>query len=148
MELILLKDIEGLGDRDDVVTVKNGYGRNYLIPKRMAIVANKRNSNMLKERTRQSDLKTDKMMGQIQAAVTQLEGSSLKVGAKVGTSGKIFGSVTNIQLADAIKKATGLEIDRRKITILEEIKSLGTYKAELDLHKDVKPEIEFEVVAE
>lgn len=148
MELILLKDIEGLGDRDDVVTVKNGYGRNYLIPKRMAIVANKRNSNMLKERTRQSDLRTDKMMGQIQAAVTQLEGSSLKVGAKVGTSGKIFGSVTNIQLADAIKKATGLEIDRRKITILEEIKSLGTYKAELDLHKDVKPEIEFEVVAE
>lgn len=148
MELILLKDIEGLGNRDDVVTVKNGYGRNYLIPKRMAVVANKRNSNMLKERTRQSDLKTEKMMGQIQAAVTQLEGSALKVGAKVGTSGKIFGSVTNIQLADAIKKATGLEIDRRKITILEEIKSLGTYKAELDLHKDVKPEIEFEVVAE
>ena len=148
MELILLKDIEGLGNRDDVVTVKNGYGRNYLIPKRMAIVANKRNSNMLKERTRQSDMRTDKMMGQIQAAVTQLESSSLKVGAKVGTSGKIFGSVTNIQLADAIKKATGLEIDRRKITILEEIKSLGTYKAELDLHKDVKPEIEFEVVAE
>lgn len=148
MELILLKDIEGLGNRDDVVTVKNGYGRNYLIPKRMAVVANKRNSNMLKERTRQSDLKTEKMMGQIQAAVTQLEGSALKVGAKVGTSGKIFGSVTNIQLADAIKKATGLEIDRRKITILEEIKSLGTYKAELDLHKDVKPEIEFEVIAE
>ncbi len=148
MEIILLTDIEGLGRRDDVVTVKNGYGRNYLIPKRMAVVANKRNSNMLKERTRQSDLKTEKMMGKIRAAVSQLEGSALQVGAKVGTSGKIFGSVTNIQLADAIKKATGLEIDRRKITIIDEIKELGTYKAELDLHKDVKPEIEFTVVAE
>jgi len=148
MEIILLKDIEGLGVRDDVVTVKNGFGRNFLIPKRMAVVANKRNANMLKERVRQSDMKTEKMLGEIRQAVSSLEGSSLKVGAKVGTSGKIFGSVTNIQLADAIKKATGLDIDRRKITILEDIKELGTFKAELNLHKDIKPEIEFEVVAE
>ncbi len=148
MELILLRDVEGLGKKDDVVTVKNGYGRNYLIPKRMGIIANARNLNVLKERTRQSNMKTEKLLGQFRSAIAQLEADPIKVGAKVGTSGKIFGSVTNIQLADAIKKRTGLEVDRRKINIVEDVKSLGTYTAELNLHPSFQHELKFEVVGE
>lgn len=147
MDIILLTDIDGLGQQDDVVTVKNGYGRNFLLPRRMAIIANTRNMNMLKERRKQTANKLNKVLDEVRAAVAKLELSTLKINAKTGTSGKIFGSVTNIQLADAINKATGLEVDRRKITILDEVKELGVFKAEVDLHPEVKHTLEFEVVA-
>lgn len=140
--------MEGLGNMNDVVTVKNGYGRNYLIPQRLAIIANQRNLNFLKERKKQSNFKLNKQLGEIRAAIAKMEVTPISVGAKVGTSGKIFGSVTNIQLADAIKKATGLEVDRRKITILDEIKELGKFNAELDLHPELKHTLSFDVVGE
>lgn len=148
MQVILTTDMERLGVKNDVVTVKNGYGRNYLLPKRLAIIANTRNLNILKENTRQSNYKMEQMLGKIREAIAKMDASAIKVGAKVGTSGKIFGSVTNIQLADAIKKATGLEVDRRKITIEDEIKALGTFKAIIDFHPDLKHELSFEVVGE
>jgi len=148
MDIILLRDVEKLGYQDDVVTVKNGYGRNYLLPKRLAIVANKANLNSRNERVRQTDRKLEKQMSGILAAVERLKGTPIKVKAKVGTTGKIFGSVTNVILADALKQASGIDIDRRKITILEEVKELGVFKAEVDLHKNVKHEFEFEVVAD
>ncbi len=148
MQVILTTDMERLGVKNDVVTVKNGYGRNYLLPKRLAIIANTRNLNILKENTRQSNYKMEQMLGKIREAIAKMDASAIKVGAKVGTSGKIFGSVTNIQLADAIKKATGLEVDRRKITIGDEIKALGTFKAIIDFHPDLKHELSFEVVGE
>lgn len=147
MDIILLKDVERLGEKDEVVKVKNGYGRNFLIPRRLAVVANERNMNMLKERRKQTANKLNKVLDEVKAAVAKLELTTLKINAKTGTSGKIFGSVTNIQLADAIKQSTGLEVDRRKITILDEVKELGTFKAEVDLHPDVKHVLEFEVVA-
>jgi len=147
MKIILLRDVEKLGDKDDVVTVKSGYGRNYLLPKRMAIIANKPNLNTRNERVKQTDRKAAKELSGIMASIERLKGNPIKVKAKVGTTGKIFGSVTNVILADALKKAAGIEIDRRKITILEEVKELGTYKAEVNLHRTVKHEFEFEVVA-
>lgn len=148
MQVILTTDVESLGSKNDVVSVKNGYGRNYLLPKRMAVIANPRNLNILKENIRQSNYKMEQMLGKIREAIAKMDASTIKVGAKVGTSGKIFGSVTNIQLADAIKKATGLEVDRRKININDEIKALGTFKATIDFHPDLKHELEFEVVGE
>jgi len=148
MDIILLRDVESLGYQDDVVTVKSGYGRNYLLPKRLAIVANKANLNARNERVRQTDRKLEKQMSSILAAVERLKGTPIKVKAKVGTTGKIFGSVTNVILADALKQAAGIDIDRRKISILQEVKELGVFKAEVDLHKNVKHEFEFEVVAD
>lgn len=148
MKVILLQDVEGLGEANDIVPVKNGYGRNYLIPKRLAIVANKANEAKAAELARQSIRKRDKMLSTYRSAAAKLEVATIKVGAKVGSSGKIFGSVTNIQLSDAIKANIGLDIDRKTITILDEIKALGSYKAEIDLHPEVKPTIEFEVVAD
>lgn len=148
MEIILLQDVEGLGEANDIVKVKNGYGRNFLLPKRLAVVANKSNKAQAAELARQSVRRRDKMLSTYRASAAKLEAASIKVGAKVGTSGKIFGSVTNIQLADAIKSNIGLDIDRKTISILDEIKALGTYKAQVDLHPEIKPVIEFEVIAD
>ncbi len=148
MEIILLKDVDKLGSAHDVVTVKNGYGRNYLIPQGLALIANKKNRNILNERKRIENVHLSKMLGAFQAIEAKLNGAIVKVGAKAGTSGKIFGSVTNIQIANAVKEQYGIEIDRKKITILEEVKNLGTYTAEADLHPEVKPKITFEVFAD
>lgn len=148
MDIILLRDVDKLGFQDDVVTVKSGYGRNYLLPKRLAVVANKSNLAARNERVRQTDRKLEKQMSSILAAVERLKGTPIKVKAKVGTTGKIFGSVTNVILAEALKKAAGIDIDRRKISILDEVKELGVFKAEVDLHKNVKHEFEFEVIAD
>jgi len=148
MEIILIEDVDGLGKANDIVTVKNGFGRNFLIPKRLAIVANRANKNNALEMQRQSDRKKDKMLSEYRLAASKLENAVIKVGAKVGTSGKIFGSVTSIQLADAIKNIAGVTIDRKKVTILEEVRHLGTFSAEVDLHPEIKPTIKFEVVAD
>lgn len=148
MEIILIEDIDGLGKANDIVTVKNGFGRNYLIPKRLAVVANNANKSQALEMQRQTERKRDKMLSEYRLAASKLENSVIKVGAKVGTSGKIFGSVTNIQLADAIKNLAGVTVDRKKVTILEEVKHLGTFTAQVDLHPEIKPTIKFEVVAD
>ncbi|HRI28984.1 MAG TPA: 50S ribosomal protein L9 [Chitinophagales bacterium] len=148
MEIILIQDVEGLGYQYDTVKVKDGYGRNYLIPKKLAVVANRTNKGIIAERVRQTRAKEDKMVHKIEDMVERIKQNPIKVGAKVGTTEKIFGSVTNVQLADAIKQQTGIEIDRRKLTILEDVKTLGSYQASLYFREDLKYTIDFEVVAE
>ena len=149
MDVVLLQDVDKLGAQHQIVKVKSGYARNYLIPKGMALLATDGNKKMANEREKQQSRRDEKILSQLQTIVDQLKKNVLKIGAKTGTSGKIFGSVTTLQLADAIKKQFSVNVDRKKITLLEdEIKTLGTYKALVDLHKDVKVEIDFEVVAE
>ena len=148
MEIILLKDIDKVGDKHEIVKVKPGYARNYLIPQGMAIVANKDNRSRLDELKRKEAELEEARMAEFEAVAQQLEGQVLKIGAKAGTSGKIFGSVTNVQIAAALKEQFDLDIDRKKIIMPEEVKTLGTYTATLDLHRKVQPEVSFEVVAE
>ncbi len=148
MDIILLQDVDNLGYKDDVVNVKPGYARNFLIPRNMALVANRSNLKALEEKLRQTELKRQKMLAEYEGQAKKIEEATIKVGAKVGTSGKIFGSITNIQVADAIKNTTGVEVDRKKLKLQDEIKSLGTYKAKAELHKDVIVEFDFEVIAE
>ncbi len=148
MEIILLKDIEKVGEKHTIVTVKDGYGRNYLIPKGLALVANKANRDKLEDLKRREAAEEAKLVAEYQAIVDKLKDIVLKIGAKAGTSGKLFGSVTNIQIAAALKDQAGVEIDRKKILIDEDIKELGTYTAVLDLHKKVDSKVQFEVVAE
>ncbi len=148
MNVILLKDVTGLGKQFETVTVKNGYGRNYLIPKKLAVIANKANLSTVGAKLRQMQERENRAIEAIQQLAEKVKASPIRVGAKVGTTEKIFGSVTNVQLAEAIKRQTGVEIDRRKIVIPEEVKTLGVYKAIIDFREDIKQEIEFEVVPE
>lgn len=148
MEVILLQDVEKLGYKNDLVNVKPGYGRNYLIPQGLAMVGNTANKKQWEEFKKQEARRDDKLMKELQSVVDKLQGSTVKVGAKAGTSEKLFGSVTGLQLADAIKKQLGVNIDRRKITMPEEVKTLGAYTASIHLHKDKDVELNFEVIAE
>ena len=147
MEVILKQDIKKLGEKDDVVTVKPGYGRNYLIPQGYAELATPSAKKVLAENIRQAQFKQEKIKKDASELAAKLEGLKLTIGAKAGESGKIFGSVNSIQLADALKKQ-GFEVDRRRITFEEEPKVLGGYVANLNLHKEVKVQLPFEVVAE
>ena len=145
MEIILKEDVKNLGYKDDIVTVKSGYGRNYLIPQGIAIIANASNKKMIEENIRQASHKADKIKKDAQELATKLEGTTLQIPAKAGESGKIFGSVTTLQVADALKEK-GYEIERKRININSDIKSLGDYTATIDLHKEVHPEINIQVV--
>jgi large subunit ribosomal protein L9 len=148
MEVILKQDVKNLGYKDDVVTVKAGYGRNFLIPKGIAAMATESTKKMLAETVKQRAFKEQKIKAAADAAVAKLKDMVVKVGAKVGESGKIFGSVTTVQLADALKKL-GFEVDRKNISINEDtIKTIGSYTADVRLHKAVTTTINFEVVAE
>jgi large subunit ribosomal protein L9 len=146
MEVILLENLDNLGDKNDVVTVKNGYGRNYLIPKGLAIIASKSSKKHADEVKKQQSAKAAKLKENMVAIAESLQTKVLKVGAKAGATGKLFGSVTNIQLAEALKKQFDIDLDRRKIKLDDEIKALGTYKATVVLHKEVTAVIDFEVV--
>ncbi len=148
MKVILKKDIEKLGYKDDIVTVKNGYARNFLIPKGIGILATESAQKVLAENLKQRAHKEAKVKEEAEGLLAKIEGLSLKVGAKAGEKGKIFGSVNNIQLAEALKEA-GFEIERRKIQLKEDtIKNLGEYEAIIDLHKEVKAKLKFEVIGE
>ena len=147
MEIILKQDIKNLGEKDDVVIVKPGYGRNYLIPKGYGILATSSSKKVLAENLKQAQFKQDKIKNDALAIASRLEGVKLTVGAKAGESGKIFGAVNTIQVADALKKE-GFEVDRRRITFETEPKFVGEYIANLNLHKEVKVQVPFEVVAE
>lgn len=148
MEVILKQDVKGLGYKDDVVKVKAGYGRNFLIPQAIAILATESNRKVLAENLKQRSFKEDKLRKEAAANAEKLSAMTITVGAKAGESGKIFGSVTSIQLADAIKKA-GFEVDRRNIELTDEsIKNLGTYKAKVRLFKEISATVNFEVVSE
>lgn len=148
MEIILLQDVDKVGEKHEVVKVKPGYARNYLIPQGLALIANKANLNRLDEMRRQEEAREMKRYDEYKAVADALEGKTLKIGAKAGTSGKIFGSVTNIQISNALKEQFNLDVDRRKVQLPEDVKEVGTYTLVLSLHPEVKPEIKFEVVAE
>jgi len=147
MEVILKQDIKKLGEKDDVVSVKPGYGRNYLIPQGFAILATESAKKVLAENIRQAQFKQDKIKKDATELAAKLEGLKLTIGAKAGETGKIFGSVNSIQLAEALRKQ-GFEVDRRRITFETEPKVVGEYVANLNLHKEVKVQVPFEVVAE
>jgi large subunit ribosomal protein L9 len=148
MQVILIKDVNNLGGAHELVNVRDGYGRNYLIPHKFAVEASQSNLKQLEERKKQLAKKEEKLLAEINSVISVLQASPLKIGAKTGTSGKIFGSVTSVQIARAIREQRGYEIDRRKITIIDEVKELGSYKAKIDFGKGHETEVEFEVVAE
>lgn len=148
MEIILLQDVPNLGSKNDVVTVRNGYARNYLIPKGMAITATKSAKKVIAENIKQQAHKEAKIKAEAEQLAKKLEGVKLTIGAKTSSTGKIFGSVNNIQIAEALAEK-GFEIDRKSIILSEDqVKEVGTYKAEIKLHREVKVSIEFEVVSE
>ena len=148
MEIILLENVKNLGLKYDVVTVKPGYGRNFLIPKGLAKIANASNKKHLEEIVKQQSAKIAKLTEEMKQLAEKLSQSKIFVGSKAGTTGKLFGSVTNIQLADALKKQFGLDVDRKKIHIQGEVKEVGTYKAVVGLYKEITAEVQFDVVAE
>ena len=148
MEVILKQDIKGLGYKNDMVTVRNGYGRNYLLPKGMAILATDSAKKMHAELLKQTAFKDEKLRTEAAANAEKLATVSIKVGAKAGENGKIFGSVTNIQIADALLKS-GFNVERKNIEINgESVKQLGNYTAKVRLYKDVSATVNFEVIAE
>ncbi|MBE9481786.1 MAG: 50S ribosomal protein L9 [Bacteroidetes bacterium] len=149
MEIILKQDIPNLGYKNDLINVKDGYARNYLIPKGMAILATKTNKKILSEVTKQKTFKEEKIIKEAETIAKALENIELKIGAKAGTSGKIFGSVNVLQIAAALKEQHKMDIDKKIIHVDgESIKELGTYTATVNLHKDISVELKFEVIAE
>jgi len=148
MEIILRQDVQGLGSKDDIVKIKDGYGRNYLIPQGMAVIATPSSKKVLAENIRQRAHKEAKLKAEAQELAAKLTALTISIGAKTSTTGKIFGSVNNIQLAEAIA-AKGIEIDRRSITISKEgVKEIGKHIAKIKLHREVVIDFEFEVVSE
>jgi large subunit ribosomal protein L9 len=148
MEVILVQDVDNLGAKNEVVKVKNGYARNYLLPRQLAVENNRSNKAQLAERMKQVHKKEEKMLTEINNVIAKLKEAPLKIGAKTGTSGKIFGSVTSLQISRAIREQRGYEIDRKKIHIIDEVKEIGTYKANIEFGGGHSTEVEFEVVAE
>lgn len=147
MEVILREDVANLGYKDDIVNVKKGYARNYLIPQGKAIIATESAKKVLAENQRQRAHKIAQIKADAIELAAKMEGISLTIGAKTSTSGTIFGSVTNIQIADALKEK-GFEVERKIIEIKDSVKEVGSYVAIAKLHKEVSVEIPFEVVAE
>lgn len=147
MEIILLKDVDNLGYADDIVKVKPGYGRNFLLPKQLAVSANITNKKILAERLKVKAKKDETMLSKINDIKATLAKLSFKIEAKAGANDKIFGSITTHHIQDAIKANAGYEIERRKISIVEgTVKTLGNYTAKVDLSKDHSVEIPFEVI--
>ncbi|MDD6777411.1 MAG: 50S ribosomal protein L9 [Bacteroidales bacterium] len=147
MKLILKEDIANLGYKDDVVEVKSGYGRNYLIPQQKAVIATPSALKMLAENQRQRAHKLAKIKADAEAAAAALEGVTLTIGAKTSSTGTIFGSVNSIQIAEALEKL-GHTVDRKIIYLKDAVKEVGSYKATIKFHKEVSVEIPFEVVSE
>ena len=147
MELILKEDLKGLGFKNDIVTVKQGYGRNFLIPQGIAVMADKSNRKVVAENVRQAAHKADKIKNDAQAIADQIGDMTLEIPARVGDSGKIFGAVTTLQISEALKNK-GIDVDRKKISFDSEVKNAGEYTASIVLHKEVKHQVKFNVVAE
>lgn len=148
MQVILIQDVNNLGGVAELVSVKSGYARNFLIPQKMAVEASPSNLKMREEKLKVKAKKEAKLLAEINEVIAKLKDGALKVGAKVGTSGKIFGSVTSVVISRSIREQKGYDIDRRRITILDDVKELGTYKASVDFGNSNVTEVEFEVVAE
>ena len=146
MQVILIQDVDNLGGKNELVTVKNGYARNFLIPQKFAVEASPSNMKQLEEKLKVKAKKEAAMLAEINKVIEVLKSSPVKVGAKTGTSGKIFGAVTSLQITRAIRDQKGYEIDRKRITIVDDVKELGTYKATIDFGNGNNTEIEFEVI--
>ena len=147
MEVILKQDVQGLGYKNDIVKVKPGYGRNYLIPNGFALLASPSNKKLVEENIRQAAHKAAKVKQDAEALASKIGDIVIEIGAKAGESGKIFGAVTALQVSEALR-AKGFDVDRRKIVFKEQPKQTGTYTVTLDLHKEIKHEININVVAE
>ena len=148
MQVILIQDVDNLGGANELVSVKNGYARNFLIPGKLAVEANSSNLKQMEEKMKQLRKKEEKLLSEFNTVVAVLKESPLKIGAKTGTSNKIFGSVTSLQIARAIRDQKGYELDRKRISITDDVKELGTHKATIDFGTGNTTEIEFEVVGE
>ena len=147
MEVILKQDFPGLGYKNDIVKVKGGYGRNYLIPEGFAIVASQSNRKMIEENIRQAAHKAEKVKKDAEDVAAKIAELSIQLGAKAGEKGKIFGAITTLQISDALK-ANGFDVDRKRISFKSDVKSIGDYEAVVELHRDVKQDVKFSVVAE
>ena len=148
MQIILIKDVDNLGGKDELVTVKNGYARNFLFPTKQAVEANTSNLKQLEERLKAKAKKEAAMLAEITKVISVLTSSPIKLTAKTGTSNKIFGTITSLQVTRAIREQKGYEIDRRRITIQDEIKETGSYKATIDFGNGQNTEIDIEIGAE
>jgi large subunit ribosomal protein L9 len=148
MNVILIQDVDHLGAANELVKVKNGYARNFLIPQKKAVEANPANLKQLEEKRKQQQKKEAKLLAEINLVIAKLQEAPIKLGAKTGTSGKIFGSVTSLQLARAIRDQKGYEIDRKRIHLPDEVKEVGAYKATIDFGNGKSTELAFEVEAE
>jgi large subunit ribosomal protein L9 len=148
MEVILIQDVDNLGAADEVVKVRNGYARNFLLPRKLAVEASAGNRAQLEEKMKQQRKKEEAMLAGINNVIEKLNEAPLKIGAKTGTSGKIFGTVTSLQLSRAIRDQKGYEIDRKKIILPDEVKELGVYKAHIDFGNGKSTDVDFEVVGE
>ncbi len=147
MEIILKEDIKSLGYKNDIVKVKDGYGRNYLIPQKLAVLATESNKKVVAENVKQAAHKAEKLKTEAQNLAAKLEGLVVSISTKVGDSGKIFGAITSLQVSDALK-AKGFAVDRKRISFKVDIKEVGEYAVNIDLHKEVKQTITVSVVAE
>lgn len=148
MQIILIKDVDNLGGKDELVTVKNGYARNFLFPTKQAVEASTSNLKQLEERLKAKAKKEAAMLAEITKVISVLTSSPIKLTAKTGTSNKIFGTITSLQVTRAIREQKGYEIDRRRISLPEEIKELGSYKATIDFGNGQNTEIDIEIGAE
>jgi large subunit ribosomal protein L9 len=148
MEVILIQDVDNLGAANEVIKVRNGYARNFLLPHKLAVEANPGNRKQLEEKMKQRQKKEEAMLAEINSVIEKLQETPLKIGAKSGTSGKIFGTVTSLQLSRAIRDQKGYEIDRKKILLPDEVKELGIYKAHIDFGNGKATDVEFEVIGE
>ena len=148
MDIILIKDVDNLGGKNELVKVKNGYARNFLIPQGFAVEASPSNRKQMDERLKVAAKKEAAMLAQINSVIAKLQEAPLRIGAKTGTSGKIFGSITALQISRAIRDQKGYEIDRRKISITDDVKELGTYQATIDFGNGQNAAVDFEVVGE
>jgi large subunit ribosomal protein L9 len=148
MEVILIKDVDHLGAANELVKVKNGYARNFLLPRQLAVEASPGNRRKLEEKMKVQKKREEKMLAEINSVIAKLNEAPLKIGAKTGTSGKIFGSVTSLQISRAIREQKGYEIDRKKISITDEVKEIGAYKAHIDFGNGNAADVDFEVTDE
>ena len=149
MEVILIQDVAKLGYKDDIVNVKNGYANNYLFPQGMAIMATATNKKILAENIRQRAFKEERIRKEAETLKEALEGKTVRVAAKTSSNGQIFGSVNNIQVAEALKEQYNYDIDRKKIVVDgNRVKEVGSYPITINIHKDIKAEITLEVYAE
>ena len=148
MQVILIQDVDNLGGRNELVNVRNGYARNFLIPQKFAVEANPSNLKQLEERLKVQAKKEAAMLAEINKVIDVLKAAPVKLTAKTGTSGKIFGTITSLQIARAIRDQKGYEIDRKRISIVDDVKELGSYKASIDFGNGNVTEVDFEVVGE